>query len=411
MSLLSGVRVIDFTRYLSGPTLTMLLADLGADVIKVETLPNGDPARLSGPFHGSESVYYMCSNRNKRSIAVDLRSDEGKELAHALIDGADVFAQNFRPSVAERMGFSYEALSARNPRLVYCNISGFGMDPPGADFPGFDQTAQAMSGLMSVTGTAATGPLRAGIAVGDSTTGIVAAVGVLAALYERERSGRGGRVDTSLMETMLTLMSYQAQKWLSLKELPGQDGNDHPLMFPQGTFKARDGVVTLASGNERMWTRLRDVLGLQHLADDARFADNAGRMAHRGELRRLIEEALAQDDVDAWIERINAAGIPASPVLDMRQALEHPFTEQLGMVASVDHADLGPIDVLGKAVTHSRDEDDPGWLRHAPPLLGEHTVEILREAGRDDEQIDRLLASGTVRQWNRDRAEVESASA
>jgi crotonobetainyl-CoA:carnitine CoA-transferase CaiB-like acyl-CoA transferase len=402
MAALDRIRVLDFTRYLSGPTLTMLLADLGADVVKVETLPQGDPARLSGPFHDSESVYYMASNRNKRSLAVDLRRPEGREICLRLAERADVFAQNFRPGVVEDMGFGYEALRERNPRLVYCNISGFGMRPPGSDFPGFDQTAQAMSGLMSVTGTAATGPLRVGIAVADSSTGVFGAVGVLAALLERERTGQGQVVDASLMESMLTLMSYQAQKYLSLGEIPGQDGNDHPLMFPQGTFAARTGMLTLASGNEKMWARLCDALGLTELVDDPRFVDNGSRMANRVELRRLIEEALAARDAADWIPLINEAGIPCSPVLDMAQALDHPFTAALDMVEEVQHASLGPLRVLGQAVKLEESQD--GWLQHAPPLLGQHSVEVCRELGYDDGSIDKLLAAGVIAQWSREAA-------
>jgi crotonobetainyl-CoA:carnitine CoA-transferase CaiB-like acyl-CoA transferase len=396
MNALAGIRVLDFTRYLSGPTLTMLLADLGADVIKVETLPTGDPARLSGPFHGSESVYYMASNRNKRSLAVNLRDPAGKEICLALAERADVFVQNFRPSVAEAMGFGYETLRERNQALVYCNISGFGMDPPGADFPGFDQTAQAMSGLMSVTGTEQTGPLRVGIAIADSSTGVFGAVGILAALLERERTGVGQRVDASLMQSMLTLLSYQAQKYLSLGEVPGQDGNDHPLMFPQGTFAARDGMLTLASGNERMWARLCELLGLNELVNDPRFVDNAARMANRRELRRLIEEALAARDVEEWVEFINAAGIPCSPVLDVGEALEHPFTAALSMVQTVHHPILGDLRVLGRAVNVETDGED--WLRSAPPLLGEQSVEVCRELGYDDSKLADLLARGVIQQ-------------
>ncbi len=253
MAALDGIRVVDLSRYLSGPTLTMLLGDLGAEVIKVETLPVGDPARESGPFTGQESVYYMASNRNKRSVAINLRDPAGLDICLDLVDTADVFVQNFRPGTAEKMGLGAADLRARNPRLVYASISGFGSRPPGDALPGFDQTAQAMSGLMSVTGTPETGPLRVGIAVADSATGVFAAVGVLAALLERERTGQGTVVEASLMESMLSLMSYQAQKFLSLREVPKQDGNDHPIMFPQGTFRARDGSLTLACGNEKMW--------------------------------------------------------------------------------------------------------------------------------------------------------------
>ena len=396
MSALEGLRVVDLTRYLSGPTLTMLLADLGADVVKVETLPHGDPARQSGPFQGGESVYYMASNRNKRSLAVDLRTDAGKDVLYRLIDQADVFVQNFRPGTAEAMGFGPEQLQARNPRLIYTSISGFGMTAPGSDLPGFDQTAQAMSGLMSVTGTEETGPLRVGIAVADSATGVFAAVGVLAALQERTRTGRGAVVESSLMQSMLTLMSYQAQKYLSLGIVPGRDGNDHPIMFPQGTFATGEGSLTLASGNERMWRRLCDVLDLEELAEDARFVDNAARMANRGELRALIEKALSNRSAQEWIPAINAAGVPCGPVLDLAQALNHPVTHGLDMVESVRHTTLGDMNVLGQAVKVSGSQDQ--WLHAHAPLLGEQTVEVLGELGYAQHEIDELLGQNVVTQ-------------
>jgi crotonobetainyl-CoA:carnitine CoA-transferase CaiB-like acyl-CoA transferase len=394
MSALEDIRVVDLTRYLSGPTLTMLLADLGADVIKVETMPAGDPARQSGPFHGSESVYYMASNRNKRSIAIDLRTDEGRDILYRLIDRADVFVENFRPGTAADMGLAPEVLHARNPRLVYASISGFGSTGPGADLPGFDQTAQAMSGLMSVTGTEQTGPLRAGIAVADSATGVFAAVGVLAALHERERTGRGGVVQSSLMQSMLTLMSYQAQKYLSLEEIPEPVGNDHPIMFPQGTFRAGDGSLTLASGNERMWHRLCDVLGIPELAKDPRYADNAGRMANRDELRALLEGALSARPVAEWTAIINDAGVPCGPVLNLEQALNHPVTQALKMVEQVEHSSLGQLRVLGQAVSVSGSAE--GWLRRPPPLFGEHSREVLSGLGLDDDEIAGLVAKNVT---------------
>jgi crotonobetainyl-CoA:carnitine CoA-transferase CaiB-like acyl-CoA transferase len=394
MAALDGLKVIDLTRYLSGPTLTMLLADLGADVIKIETLPTGDPARQSGPFHGDESVYYLASNRNKRSFAVDLRQAEGRDLLLGLIDDADVFVQNFRPGTADQMGLGAEVLRARNPRLIYVNISGFGTKPPGDALPGFDQTAQAMSGLMSVTGTQETGPLRVGIAISDSATGVFAAVGVLAALHERDRTGSGSVVESSLMESTLTLMSYQAQKYLSLGIVPGRDGNDHPIMFPQGTFKTRDASVTLASGNEKMWRRLCAVLNLDGLAEDVRFADNAGRMANRVELRHLIEDALATRGAEEWIPLINDAGIPCGRVLDLEQALTHPITAALGMVQTVEHPELGTMKVLGQAVKVQGSEN--GWLRRPAPMLGEHTVEIAAELGIPASEITRLMEAGII---------------
>jgi crotonobetainyl-CoA:carnitine CoA-transferase CaiB-like acyl-CoA transferase len=394
MAALDGLKVVDLTRYLSGPTLTMLLADLGADVVKVETLPTGDPARQSGPFHEEESVYYLASNRNKRSLAVDLRRPEGRELLLRLVDEADVFVQNYRPGTAEAMGLGAAELRARNPRLIYVNISGFGTRPPGAALPGFDQTAQAMSGLMSVTGTEETGALRVGIAVSDSSTGVFAAVGVLAALHERDRTGRGAVVEASLMESTLTLMSYQAQKYLSLGVVPGRDGNDHPIMFPQGTFKTGDGSVTLASGNEKMWRRLCSALGLDHLAEDPRYADNAARMANRAELRQTIEEVLAAKPATAWIPEINAAGVPCGPVLDLEQALNHPLTAALDMVETVEHRELGPMKVLGQAVKVEGSEK--GWLRRSAPMLGEHSIEVAREAGIGEAEVQRLLEAGVI---------------
>lgn len=394
MAALDGLRVVDLTRYLSGPTLTMLLADLGADVIKVETLPGGDPARQSGPFDGEESVYFMASNRNKRSIALDLRAPAGMELLLRMIDSADVFVQNFRPGTAERMGLGVDALRARNDRLIQANISGFGVQPPGSDLPGFDQTAQAMSGLMSVTGTQESGPLRAGIAISDSATGVFGAVGVLAALVERGRTGCGSVVQSSLMESSLTLLSYQAQKYLSLGVVPGRDGNDHPIMFPQGTFRARDGLLTLASGNERMWRLLCGALGLSGLAEDDRYHDNASRMANRAQLRVTIEDALQTRSVAEWIPIINAAGIPCGPVLDVGDALESPIAASLRMVELVTHATRGPMKVLGQAVKVHGSE--AGWLRRPAPVLGQHSVEVATEFGMTRREIDHLLDEGVL---------------
>lgn len=401
MPALDGIRVVDLTRYLSGPTLTMLLADLGAEVIKVESPRTGDPARESGPFHDSESVYFMASNRNKRSLAVDTRESEGKEILQDLVAETDVLVDNFRPGTLDAMGLDSETLNTLNPRLVQASITGFGSRPPGNSMLGFDQIAQAMSGLMSVTGTAQTGPLRVGIPVADSATGVFGVVGVLAALLQRERTGQGARVQTSLMESMLTLMTYQAQKFLSLGTVAGQDGNDHPIMFPQGTFATGgEGAITLACGNERMWHKLCEVLALQDYADAPRFADNSARMDHRLELRGVLEDALSARSAEEWMELLGPAGIPCAPVLNLGEALTHPVTESLQMVGEVNHKLLGPMKVLGQAVKVTGNED--GWLRGAPPLLGEHTRDVLSETGYAPERIERWLQRGIVRQ-----AEVE----
>ncbi|MFC9357498.1 CaiB/BaiF CoA transferase family protein [Rhodococcus sp. NPDC057014] len=398
MAALDGIRVVDLTRYLSGPTLTMQLADLGADVVKIETLPVGDPARQSGPFQDGESVYYMASNRNKRSIALDLRTPEGIHACKELIRTADVFVQNFKPGTTDSMGLGAEELHELNPRLIYVSLSGFGQRAPGAELPGFDQTAQAMSGLMSITGTAETGPLRVGIAVADSVTGVFGAVGVLGALYERERTGVGSVVEGSLMQSMLTMLSYQAQKYLSLGVVPGQDGNDHPIMFPQGTFKTADGAMTLACGNEKMWHRLCEVLELQACESDPRFIDNAARMNNRGQLRGIIEDVLAAKSTDEWLRIVAASGVPCGPVLTVAQALDHPVTAGLDMVQETEHTTLGTMKVLGQAVNITGSEKN--WLRRPPPLLGEHTREVLSEAGYDDRRIDEMLSGKQAVQWS-----------
>ncbi len=315
---LTGIRVIDLTRYVAGPLAAMTLGDLGADVIKVET-PRGDPSRESGPFIDGESAYYMASNHSKRSLSLDLHDRRGMDLLLRLIDTADVFIENFRPGTADAMGLGAQELHARNPRLIHVSITGFGNTEASRDLPGFDQTVQAMSGLMSVTGTEETGPMRVGIAVSDSTTGAFATVGVLAALLERERTGTGTTVEASLLQSTMAIINYQAQIALSTGVAPGRNGNDHPILFPQGTFKAGSSAIAIASGNEKMWRKLCAALGLDELAEDPRYADNAGRMHHRKELRRIIENVLATRPAPEWIDKINAAGVPAGPVLDLRE--------------------------------------------------------------------------------------------
>ncbi len=388
-----GMRVIDLSRYIAGPTATMMLADQGADVIKVEPLHTGDPSRQSGPFVQQESVYFMSANRNKRSVAVDLRSPAGLAVVRKLAEGADVLVENFKPGTLADMGLSWEHLKDTNPRLVVCSISGFGEGPVGSQMAGFDQNVQAMGAFMSINGEPDGEPMRAGIPIADSSTGLIAAFAIAAKLLERERTGHGGPVSTSLMQSMTFMLTYQAQKYLSLGLVAGREGNDHPLLFPQGTFRTSDGYITIASGNERMWRQLCAVLDWdQGIAEDHRFVDNASRLANRRELRGLIEEKLATAPSAEWIARIGGAGVPCGPVLDIQEAFEHPVAFELELAPTVEHPTLGAMKVLGRPAVTGNDR----WLRLPPPRHGEHTAEVLDELGFDSRDLSVLASAGAI---------------
>lgn len=377
MGTLDGIRVLDLSRYIAGPTASMMLADQGADVIKVESLPVGDPSRQSGPYDDGHSVYFMSANRNKRSLALNLREPESLEIVSKLAAQADVLIENFKPGTTATMGIGPETLAKTNPRLVYCSITGFGTGPIGSGMAGFDQNAQGMSGLMSVTGTEESGPLRAGVPISDSVTGLIASFAIVAKLMERQRTGRGGVVSTSLMESSSFLLTYQAQKYLSIGLTPRREGNDHPLLFPQGTFKAADGYLTIASGNETMWSKLCAALELSELVEHPDYCNNEQRMANRVELRRLMEERLREHPAAYWIEFISAAGVPCGEVLDIGASFEHPVAHELKLSESITHTALGEMRVLGRPANTGDDQ----WLRLPPPLLGEHNDEILAELG------------------------------
>lgn len=391
---LEGVKVLDLTRALSGPFCTMILGDLGADVIKVEPI-DGDMMRQWGPFDRTESVYYLTGNRNKRAIAIDFRSAEGIELIKEFAKECDVVVENFKPGSMDAMGLNYEKLAEINPRLIYMSITGFGRDGPNSDQPGFDQIAQGYSGLMSVTGSPESGPLRVGVAIGDQTTGMWAAIGVLSALAQREKTGLGHRIDTSLMASLVGLLSVQGQRYLSLGETPGLAGNNHPVVSPCGVFQTKDGPLNIAANTPNMWITLCNILDLNELVADERFIDNASRAVNRDELKQLIEKQLSTFDRQHWTHLFNKSGVPAGPINNLAEVFSDAQVLHCQLVEEVNHPVLGTLKLVGSPIQF--DLNKGSSIKRAPPLLGEHTSEILEEFGWSHQEIDNLNKRGVVK--------------
>ena len=387
---LAGIRVLDLTRYLAGPFCTMLLADYGADVVKLEAR-EGREFRPEGT--GRDTYFFLSSNRGKRSVTIDLRRDAGRALFLRLIPQFDVVVENFRPGVMERLGLGSAELLARNPRLVHCAISGYGADGPYRDRPGFDQIAQGMSGFMSLTGTEESGPTRAGLAIADLLAGMFAVHGVQLALLARERTGQGQVVDTSLLEAMVGVLSWGAGMFFESGQHPGPSGQHHPLSAPYGRFRARDGWINIAAAHDAMWEKLSVVLGHEEWVADPRFADPPAPVTHRDDLTREMEAVLAGADVEDWVERINAAGIPAGPVLDLEQVFDDPQVLARQMHVELPHPEVGTFQTTGLPVKLSA---TPGRITRRPPLHGEHTDEVLEESGLSREEIARLRADAVI---------------
>lgn len=394
---LAGIRVFDLTRALAGPFCTMILADLGADVIKVEPVPGGDMIRTWGPFDHGISAYYLSTNRNKRGLALDFRHPQGVQLLARLAAKSDVLVENFKPGTMEAMGLGYESLSAANPRLIYAGITGFGRTGPAGHWPGFDQIAQGYSGLMSVTGMPETGPTRVGVAIGDLTAGMWAAIGVLAAVIARSASGLGQRVETSLLASLVGLLSVQGQRYLSLNEIPGPTGNTHPVIAPYGAFETKDGPLNIAPATPDMWLKLCALLGLEPLSVDPRFVDNAVRMQHREELKSIIEAKLKSRTRGEWTEAMLALGIPAGPINNLADVFADAQVQHCGLVKQVAHPLLGTLKQLANPV--SMDSLDGDSVRTPPPLLGEHTRAVLADYGLAAAEIEALLGAGVVTQY------------
>jgi crotonobetainyl-CoA:carnitine CoA-transferase CaiB-like acyl-CoA transferase len=391
---LEGVRVIDCSRVLAGPFCGSLLGDLGADVIKVEDPSVGDESRTWPPHRDGESAGYLVNNRNKRGIAVDLKAADGAEIVRRLVRDADVLIENFRTGTMEEFGLGYESLAQVNARLIYCSVSAFGRTGPRAEGAGYEALMQAFSGIMSITGEPGGPPVRCGVSFLDLTTGILCALGVLSALHHRVRTGVGQRVDGSLLETAIGLMNFQAEGYLLTGKVPQALGSAHPSLSPYRNFRCADGQwIFIAGANDRLWRRLAGALGLEWMADDPRFAVNIERVKHRVELEQLVGEAIAGYDREALIKLLDEAGVPATPVNSVGQALSDPQSQTRRVVRRMAHPKLGDIPVVGFPVSFSRLE--PGIRRHAP-ARGEHTDEVLSEAGYSTEEVARLRAKKIV---------------
>ncbi|WP_028925305.1 CaiB/BaiF CoA transferase family protein [Pseudonocardia acaciae] len=390
---LAGVRVVDLSKILAGPYATMSLADLGADVIKVEHPDGGDPTRRWGPpFQGPDATYYLAANRGKRSVTLDLKSPEGQEAAHKLIAGADVVVENFRPGSSLQRAFRYDELSRAHPRLVVLHISAYGEAGPLAGEPGYDMIAQAMAGLMSLTGEADGPPVKAGYAMGDLGAALFGTIGVLSALVERDRTGRGQYVTTSLYESQLALHINWATGMFATGETPHRLGSGHPNLVPYQAYPTKDGHLVIAVGNDALWQRLCTVLNRPDLAADQRLSTNSGRVQHRAELTTALEQTLATATTAHWTDLLGAAGVPAAPIRDLAEVYACPQTDALGIVQNVAHPEVGPLRQVGFPVSYRGARPVP---RSAPPTLGQHNHEVLTELGYDEDAIRRLTSGPT----------------
>ena len=393
---LAGLKVLDVTQVMAGPFCCQLLGDLGAEVTKVEPVEGGDASRSGmGPtLAGGESAAFLAVNRNKRSIAIDLKTSHGREVLHRLAETADVLVENFRPGVTHRLGIDYATMREINPRLVYASISGFGQDGPYASRPGYDLIAQAMSGVMSVTGEPGRHPVKSGIPVADLSAGMFCVIGILSAHHSCQITGAGQHVDVSLFESALALSIWETAELWATGQVPQPVGSAHRLIAPYQTLRARDGYLVIGANNQRLWSRLCTALERAELMSDERFSTNAQRMANQEALTAELESALQHRDAEDWVSLLLDAGVPAGPIQNYEQACSDPHTLAREMVVTMDHPTEGTIKALGLPIKLS---ETPGQIRYPAPRLGQHTDEVLEEAGFGAEARRELRESGAVR--------------
>ena len=385
---LRGLRVLDLTRVRSGPTCVRQFADWGADVIKIEAPV--DTAQFGGPRSGPD---FQNLHRNKRSLTLDLKTEAGAEAFRRLADTADIIVENFRPGVKKRLGIDYDTLSKTNPGLIYASISGFGQDGPLADRPGFDQIAQGMGGLMSITGNPGEGPMRVGIPIADLCAGLFAAQGILIALFERSRSGKGQWVQTSLLQAQVFMLDFQAARFLMDGEIPKQAGNNHPTSIPTGVFKTADGHMNIAVTGNTIWTKFAEAMERTDWLNDDRYATPAARSEHRDALGDEIEEITCTRSTAEWIDLFNDVGVPAGEINDIGQVFANPQVQHLGLARDVVSHERGATQLVGQPIIMSR---TPSEIVAPPPLAGEHSSDILAEIGYSDDEIASMKASGAT---------------
>ena len=391
---LEGVRILDLSRALAGPYCTMMLADMGAEIIKLEMPGKGDDSRAWGPpFVKGESAYFMSVNRNKKSLTLNLKKEKSREIVHKLIKQADVIIENFRPGTMEKLGLSYNEVKEISPEIIYCSISGFGQDGPYRLLPGMDQVLQGMGGLMSITGEPGGSPIKVGVAIADIAGGMFAAYAIMITLYNKEKTGKGQKIDISLLDCQVAWLTYQAGSFFTSGEIPKPLGSGHPVIVPYQAFKAKNSYFNIAVGNDQLWQKFCVAVGLEDIKDDIKFSTNAKRVENRDEIVNIIAKLFTTKNGEDWLKILTKAGVPCGPINNLYDVFNDPQVLYRQMVHEIAHPKAGKISLTGVPIKLS---DTPGEIITAPPILGQHNKEILSELGYSDKNIDKLQEEGVI---------------
>ena len=391
---LEGIKVLDLSRALAGPYCTMMLADMGAEIIKLEIPGRGDDSRAWGPpFIEGESAYFMSVNRNKKSLTLNLKKEKSREIIHKLIKQADVLLENFRPGTMEKLILSYEVVKRLNQNIIYCSISGFGQDGPYRLLPGMDQVLQGMGGLMSITGEPGGPPIKVGVAVADIAGGMFAAYGIVVALFNREKTGDGQSIDLSLLDCQVAWLTYRAGSFFASGEIPKPLGSGHPVIVPYQAFKAKDAYINIAVGNDQLWQKFCEAVGLKNVTNDVKFSTNAKRVENRDEIVKIIGNLIKTKKGEEWLKILTDAGVPCGPINNLAKIFSDPQVLHRQMVHDLTHPKAGNIKVTGIPIKLS---DTPGEILTAPPVLGQHSEEILKNLGYNSQEIKEFRNEKTI---------------